>query len=167
MSEKLPVRDLKWVKNVSKIGEDFIKNYDEDGDIGYFLNVDIEYLRELHDLHSDLLFLPGRMKLNKCNKLVCNLYDKNNYVVHIRALKQALKHGLKLKKYTDMNAELREKTKNDFEKDFFKFMNNAVFGKTMEKVREHRDIKLVTTDNYHYNFQNLIIIQQNGFQKIY
>ena len=85
-------------KNVSKIDDDFIKSYDEDGDIGYFLNVDTEYPGELHNLHSDLPFLPERMKINKCNKLVCNLYDKINYVVHIRALKQALEHGLKLKK---------------------------------------------------------------------
>ena len=76
MSEKLPVRDFKWVKNVSKIDEDFIKNYDGDGNIGFFLNADIEYPKELHDLHSDLPFLPERMKINKCNKLVCNLYDK-------------------------------------------------------------------------------------------
>ena len=98
MSQKLPVRNFKWVRNVSRIDEDFIKNYDEDKDVGLFLNVDVEYPKELHDLHSDLPFLPERMKINKCNKLVCNLCDKKNYVVHIRALKQALKHRLKLKK---------------------------------------------------------------------
>ena len=101
------------------------------------------------------------MKIGKCKKLVCNLYDKKNYVVHIRSLKQALNHGLILKKvhrviqfnqkaglkpYIDMNTEKREEAKNDFEKDFFKLMNNAVFGKTMENVRKRRDIKLVTTD---------------------
>ena len=93
------------------------------------------------------------MKINKCSKLVCNLYDKSNYVVHIRSLKQALDHGLILRKvhrvtqfnpevwlkeYIDMNTELRKQAKNDFEKDFCKLMNNSVFGKTMENVRKHR-----------------------------
>ena len=159
MSQKLPVNGFKWVKNTSKIDEEFIKKYDEDSDKGYILEVDVKYLRKLHDLHSDLPFLSKRMKSGKCKKLVCNLRNKKKYVVHIRSLKQALNHGLKLKKvhriigfnqeawlkpYIDMNTELRKIAKNDFEKDFFKLMNNAVFGKTMENVRKHRDIKLVT-----------------------
>ena len=138
-----------------------MKNYDEDSDKGYILEVDVKYPRKLHDLPSDLPFLPKRMKIDKCTKLVCNLRNKKKYVVHIRSLKQALNHGLKLKKvhriiefnqeawfkpYTDMNTELRKIAKNDFEKDFFQLMNSAVFGKTMENVRKHRDIKLVTTD---------------------
>ena len=101
------------------------------------------------------------MEINKCKKLVCNLYNKKKYVVHINPLKQALNHGLKLKKihrvsefnqeawlkpYTDMNTELRKLAKYDFEKDLFKLMNKSVFGKTMENIRKHRDIKLVTTD---------------------
>ena len=125
------------------------------------MDIDIEHSKELHELHGDLLFLPERMKINKCNKLVCNLHDKENHVVHIGALKQALKHDLRLKKihrviqfnqeawlkkYIDMNIELRKQAKNDFEKDFFKQMVNAVLGKTMENVRKHKDIKLVTTD---------------------
>ena len=81
-----------------KFNEDFIKNYAEDSNNGYILEVDVEYPKNLHDLYSDLLFLPERMKISKCSKLLCNLYDKNNYAVHIRSLKQALNHRLLLKK---------------------------------------------------------------------
>ena len=87
MSQKFPVNGFKWVTNVSKIDEDFIKNYDEDGGIGYFLKVNLEHPKNLRYLHGDLPFLPERMKINKCSKLVCNLYEKNNYVLHIIALK--------------------------------------------------------------------------------
>ena len=161
MSQKLPVDAFKWKENKSKFNEDFIKNYDKDSNKGYILEVDAEYLKNLHDLHSDLPLSPEKMKINKCNKLVCNLYDKNNYIVHIRSLKQALNYGIILKKshkgiqfnqeawlkeYIDLNTELRKRAKNDFKKYFFKLMNNFVFGKTMENVRKHRDIKFVTTD---------------------
>ena len=101
------------------------------------------------------------MKIGKCKKLACNLYDKKSYVVHIRSLKQTLNHGVILKKvhrviqfyqeawlkpYIDMNTELRKKAKNYFEKDFFKLINNSVFRRAMENVMKHRDIKLITTD---------------------
>ena len=159
MSQKLPVNGFKWVKNTSKIDEKFIKNYDEGSDKGYIFEVEVKYPRRLHDLHSDLPFLPKRMKIDKCKKLACNLRNKKKYVVLIRSLKQALNYGLKLKKvhriiepYNDMNTELRKIAKNDFEKDFFKLMNNAVFGKTMENVRKHRDIKLVITDEKNQSF---------------
>ena len=98
MSQKLPVNCFKWMKNVSKFDEDFRKNYDVDSSKGYILKVDVEYPKNLFNLHSDLPFLAKRKKLKKCNKLVCNINDKENYVVHIRALKQALNHGLILKK---------------------------------------------------------------------
>ena len=75
-----------------------MKNYNEDSNKGYMLTADVEYPKNLHDLHSDLPFLPERVKINKCSKLVCNLYDKKNYVAHIRALKQALNQELILKK---------------------------------------------------------------------
>ena len=161
MREKLPVDGFKWKKNMLKFNEDLvikIVDSDEDSNKGYILEVDVEYPKNVHDLHSDLSFLPDRMKINKCSKLVCNFYDKNNYVAHIKSLKQVLNHGIILnkvhrviqkawlKKYIDMNTELRKQAKNDFEKDFFKLMNNSVFGKTMENVRKHRDIKLVTAD---------------------
>ena len=169
MSKKLPVNGFKWLDNDKTaepsakhvINEEFIKNYNENNKKGYILEVDVKYPKKLHKLHSDLLFLPERMEINKCKKLVCNLYDKKKYVVHINSLKQALNHGLKLKKihriiefnqkawlkpYIDMNTELRKLARNDFEKDLFKLMNNSVFGKTTENIRKHRDIKLVTTD---------------------
>ena len=78
--------------------DDFIKNYYEDSDKGYILEVDVEYPKKLHNVHYNLPFLQERMKINKCNKLVCNLYDEKIYVVHKRALKQALNHGLILNK---------------------------------------------------------------------
>ena len=73
-------------KNILKFNEDFIKNYDEDSDKEHILEVDMEYPKN----HRDLSFLAERMKTDKCNKLVCDLYHKNNYVVHIRALKKTL-----------------------------------------------------------------------------
>ena len=84
-----------------KLNDGFIKNYDEDssmGSMGYVFEADVKYPKRLHNLHCDLQLLPDRMKINKFNKLVCILYDKNNYVVHIRALKQALDHEIILKK---------------------------------------------------------------------
>ena len=127
------------------------------------------------------------MKVNKCKKLVCNLYDKKDYVDHMRSLKQALNNGLKIKKINnllkfnqrawlksdiDMNTDLRNNAKNDFKKDFFKLMNNAVYGKTVENVRKHRIIKLVNNDekinklasepNYHtkkWFSENLLAIE--------
>ena len=98
ISQKLPVDGFEWVENLSTINEDFIKNYDEDSDVGYIIQADIEYQKKLQSLHSDLPFLPERMDVNGCKKLIYNLYDKKNYVDHIRSLKQALNHGLVLKK---------------------------------------------------------------------
>ena len=147
--------------DISKFNDELIQKYDENSDIGYIFEVDVEYPKHIRMLHSDLPFLPERMKINKSTKLFCNVQDKKNYVVHIVALKQALNHGLKLAKvykiiqfdqeawlnpYIDMNTGLRKDAKNDFEKDFFKLMNNAVFAKTMENIRKQRDIKLVTSD---------------------
>ena len=98
MSQKLPVNGFKWIEDTSEMNEEFIKNYDENNDKGYILEVDVKYPKKLHDLHSDLPFLPERMGIDKCKKHVCNLHNKKKYVVHIRSLKQALDHELKLKK---------------------------------------------------------------------
>ena len=88
MSQKLPVNGFKWVKQeeLSKFNEDFIKNYDENGNIGYFLEVDIDYPKELFNLHKELPFLPKTKKVNKVEKLISSIEDKEKYVIHIRAL---------------------------------------------------------------------------------
>ena len=161
MSEKLPIKGFKWMVDISGIDENFVKSYNKNSGKGYVLKVDVDYPRELQNLHCDLPFLPEKMVENNTKKLICNLQDKNYYIVHINVLKQALDYGLKLikvhqviqfdqeawlKEYINFNTELRKKASNDFEKDFFKLMNNAVFGKTMENLRKHRDIKFVKTD---------------------
>ena len=189
MSQKIPVNGFKWIEDTSRISEEFIKNYNEDNNKGYIFEVDLKYPKKIHDSHSDLPFLPRRMKIDKCKTFVCNLHNKKKYVVHIKSSKQALNHGLKfqkvhriikfnqkawLKPYIDMNTELRKFAKDDFEKDLFKLMNNAVFGKTMENIRKHNNIKLVTMDkkrsklvsepNYHtinYISEDLSIIEMN------
>ena len=188
MNKNLPLNGYKC-QYKSIFTADFIKNYDEYGDKGYLLEVDIEYPKEMHSAHQDLPFLPEkRFKVDKefeynvskeinkahkkvykafnitCepdNKLIATLQDKNKYVVNMSTLKQALNHGLCLKEvhrvieynqakwlkpYIDENTALRKKAKNEFEKDFFKLMNNSVFGKTIENVRKRREIKLIVTD---------------------
>ena len=128
---------------------------------GYLLEVDVSYPRSLHDSHNPLPFMCEKMVIGGVERLVPNLRDKKSYVIHIRALDQALKHGLVLerihraiefnqypgmKTYIDFNTKLRTAAANDFEKDFFKLMNNAVFGKTMENIRKHRNFKLVMSE---------------------
>ena len=129
MPRKLPVNDFKWAKQeeLLKFNEDFIKSYDENSNTGYFLEVDVDYPKELINLHKDLPFLPERKKVEKVKKLICGIEDKKNYVIHIRAVKQALNRGLRLKKvhriihfkqkawlkvYIDMNTKLRKNAKN-------------------------------------------------------
>ena len=98
MSQKLSVNGFKWVKSLSKFNEDFIENYDENSDKGYFLEVDVEYPKTLFSSHKDLPSLSKRKKVEKVEKLICCAEDKEKFVIQIRALKQALNHGLKLKK---------------------------------------------------------------------
>ena len=98
MCQKLPVNGFTWVETLPRFNERFIKNYNENSDIGYFLEVDIDYPKELFNLHKDLPFLTERKKANEVEKRICSIEDKEKYVAHIRALKQALNHGLMLKK---------------------------------------------------------------------
>ena len=133
MSQKLPVNNFEWTEGAFQFNEDFTKNYNEESGEGYFLVGDVQYLEKLHELHNGLPFLPERMKIEKVEKLVANLHDKTEYVIHIRNLKQELNYRLVLKKvdkllkfnqnawlkpYIDMNTDLRIKAKNNFEKDF-------------------------------------------------
>ena len=126
MSQKLPLNGFEWVEELSEFDERFIKNYNENHEKGYVLEVDVEYPTNLFNLQSDLPLLLERKKIEKCKKLFCNIHNKENYVVHIRALKQVLNIGLILKKvhkviqfnqeerlktYIDMNTKLRTEGK--------------------------------------------------------
>ena len=98
MSQKLLVNNFEWIKYTSQFNEDFKKNYNEESDEGYFLEVDVQYLEQLHKICNDLPFLPEIMKIEKVEKLVADSHDKTECVIHIRNLKQALNHGLVFKK---------------------------------------------------------------------
>ena len=126
MSENLPVDGFKWVKDLSQFNEDFTKKYDKNSNKGYFLEVDAEYPKKLFNLHKGLPFLSERKKVKKLKKLICNVQDKEKYVVHIRDLKQALNHGLELKRvrrvirfnqkaclkpYIEMNTKIKKRSK--------------------------------------------------------
>ena len=173
MSEKLPIKGFKWMVDISGIDENFVKSYNKNSGKGYILKVDVEYPREIQDLHRDFPFLPEKIVVNNTKKLICNLQDKKDYVVHINVklikVHQVIEFDQEtwLKEYINFNTELRKKATNDFEKDFLKLMNNAVFGKTMENVRKHRDIKLVKTDKKNNklvsepNFHTMKLIDHN------
>ena len=87
------------MEKMSKFNENFIKNYNEDSNIGDILEEDIEYSKRIANLHNDLPFSPKIMKIKKYHNLACNLYDKKKYVAQIRILEEILNHGLILKKY--------------------------------------------------------------------
>ena len=160
MSEKMPYKDFKWVDVGNTSVEEVLTKVLLNEDLGYILEVDLEYPSELHDLHNDYPLAPETMKINRVNKLTPNLRNKTKYILHHRNLGLYLSLGLKLTKihriiefkqsgwlapYIALNTNLRTNAKNNFEKDFFKLMNNSVFGKTMENIRNRKDIKLVTS----------------------
>ena len=178
MSQPHQTGGFKWVDvNLNEISELATRT-----DKGYLLEVDVSCPKELHNPHNDLPFMCERMEINGVEKLVPNLRDKKNYVIHIQALNQALQHGLRLdgihreiefdqspwlKTYTDFKTQLKTAATNDFEKDFFKLMNNLVFGKMMEKIRKHRNIGLVTTKEKYLgivmkpNFKSGVLFGEN------
>ena len=149
MSKPLPTHGFKW------IGSSDLENW---RNYPCILEVDLEYSERLHDSHSDYPLAPEKIKVNKVDKLIPNLGDKEKYVLHYENLKQYESLGLKikkihrsvkfeesgwLKKYITLNTELRTADANEFEKDFFKLTNNSVFGNTMENIRNRVEIKLI------------------------
>lgn len=161
MSESLPTGGFKFVEDFGDPQK--ILNLKSNDSIGYIFEVDVEYPENLHDSHNDLPFLP-ETKLppsGKFQKLLTTLDDKKKYVVHYTALKLAMEAGLIvkhiyrtiqfnqspwLKAYIELNTKLRKEAKNAFDKDFFKLMNNSVYGKTMESLRKRITLKLLSRD---------------------
>ena len=180
MSLKLPVHSFKWLSNKeieNLYNNQIVQVWEKTPCI---LEVDLEYPEELHDLHNDYPLCPERVECDKgVKKLIPNLRNKNNYVIHYRNLIQCLRLGMKLKKihrgigfvesyfmkpYIDKNVKLRTQAKNNFEKDFFKLMNNAVFGKTMENIRNRVNVKLVNSDE---KFKKLVAKPNYESRKIF
>ena len=149
MSKPLPTHGFKWMDDAEK---------ETWKSVPCILEVDLEYPEHLHDLHNDYPLAPESVKIGRVDKLIPNLNNKTNYVIHYENLKLYESLGLKiikihrgikfeestwLKQYIDLNTTLRAKANNEFEKDFFKLMNNSVFGKTMENIRNRVDVRLV------------------------
>ena len=180
MMQKLPVGKFEWVEPSTFE----ISKYDKAGDIGYVLEVDMKYPEELHVTHNDYPLAPEHLEINGCRKLCPNLQDKKNYYTNIDNLHYYLEKGLILerihriirfdrrawlKPYIDKNSALRQKASNDFEKDFYKLMNNAFYGKTMENERDRVNIKFCmneTTFSKHTSsplFANqILVIKSDG-----
>ena len=134
MSKPLPTHGFKWMK------PNELETWENHSCI---FEVDLEYPRSLHDLHSNYPLAPEQIEVNKVDKSIPNLWNKKKYVIHYENLNQHLSLGLKLNKihrgkYITLNTELRTAAANEFEKDFFKLTNNSVFGKIMQNIRKNK-----------------------------
>ena len=156
MSQSLPTHGFEWVEDITK--SQVLKILESDSTKGYIFEVDLIYPKHLWELHNDYPLAPEIIKVNGVEKLICHFKPRLNYIVHYKNLKQYLSMGIKLKSvhraisfeqspwmepYIRKNTELRKTAANSFEKDFFKLMNNSVFGKTIENIRKRQNIKLV------------------------
>ena len=163
MSQQLPTHGFKWMKDITKekvmeILEKANHSMSNLGRKGYIFEVDLEYPPHLWETHNDYPLAPEKMIVNGVEKLICHFKPRKNYVVHYRNLRQYLEMGMRLtavhrgisfyqsswmEPYIRKNTELRKTAANNFEKDFFKLMNNSVFGKTIENIRKRQNIHLI------------------------
>ncbi|KYM96987.1 hypothetical protein ALC62_12365 [Cyphomyrmex costatus] len=170
MMEPLPYGEFHWIDNVD--GFD-VMSVPVDSDVGYILDVDLTYPHVLHDSQYDLPFCPTKELPpgGKYEKLLATLNAKERYVIHYRNLQQCIRHGLVVTKihrilqfaqsrwlrgYIEVNTRFRMISNNDFERNLYKLMNNAVFGKTMENVRDYKDVRLVTVWDGRYGLEAMI-----------
>ncbi|CAH3180349.1 unnamed protein product [Porites evermanni] len=163
MSQQLPTHGFSWMKNITKekvmdILDKANHSMSNRGRKGYIFEVDLEYPKKLWKSHNDYPLAPEKMIVNGVEKLICHFKPRKNYVVHYRNLRQYLEMGIRLtavhrgisfyqsswmEPYIRKNTELRKTAANSFEKDFFKLMNNSVFGKTIENIRKRQNIILI------------------------
>ncbi|XP_077260546.1 uncharacterized protein LOC143896520 [Temnothorax americanus] len=170
MYESLPYANFQWLDDPENFD---VTTVPPNGDVGYILEVDLEYPGDLHDAHADLPLCPTRDKLpgKWREKLLATLHDKSRYVTHYRNLQQCLRLGLRLTRvrrvlrftqsprlrgYIELNTTFRTRASNEFERNMYKLMYNAVFGKTMENVRDHVDVRLVTRWDGRYGAEAMI-----------
>ncbi|XP_025261979.1 uncharacterized protein LOC112637159 [Camponotus floridanus] len=167
MCQPLPYERFEWVDDLESLD---VMSVTEDSTVGYILEVDLDYPADAHD--ADLPFCPTRDKPpgKRQSKLLATLYDKRRYVTHYRNLQQCVRHGRLtrihralrfsqspwLHGYVELNTRLRANASNDFEKNLYKLMNNAVFGKTMENVRNRVDVRLATRWDGRFGAEALI-----------
>ena len=196
MSQPSPYDEIKFDNNVKL--EDIL-NTPDDIDIGYFMEVDLNYPDNIKEETKNFPFAPVNKKNNldsfndymkeikpdtyiQTSKFICDWSDKKNYLIHYRMLKIYIRHGMIvdivheiisfkqkrwLEKYINFNTQKRNQAVNDFEKDFYKLLNNAFYGKTMENVRNRFKIKFIKKDDYREIVKQQSELTFNGIHNSY